>query len=64
MMFETGNRVIDQDGNRGNVVNADDLHNIEVDYYSGGKGFYCIDPECRHYDPIKLVDENETEANN
>jgi len=58
-MFEVGNQVIDKDGNIGKVVNADDLHNIEVDYYSGGKGLYCIDPECPHYDPIKISETND-----
>ena len=61
-MFDIGNQVIDKYGNIGKVVNVKDLHNIEVEYYSGGSGIYCIDPECNHYDPITPHESNETKT--
>lgn len=49
---EIGMRVKDYDGIIGIITECLDLHNIEVDYDNGGKGLYCIDPDCPEYDGL------------
>jgi hypothetical protein len=42
-----GQVVIDAECNVGTVSEADDLHNIRIEYKNGGFGLYCLDPECK-----------------
>ncbi len=54
MKLTKGDSVKDKDGNIGSIVNADDPHNIEVVYYTGGSGLYCMVEGCPHYDKLSI----------
>lgn len=41
-----GMRVFDMIGNEGIVKECDDIHNILVEYDSGGTGFHCLLKGC------------------
>ena len=46
-------KVTDNKGNTGAITSAEhDIHNVEVKYLKGGKGFYCFDRTCAEYDPL------------
>ena len=47
-----GLKVIDTDGIIGTIKQSFDLHNVWVVYDVGGSGFYCIDKNCKDYDPL------------
>lgn len=54
--IKIGIHVIDSHGNKGIVKTADDIHNIFVEYYNGGSGLYCIDPDCLHLNNHEIFD--------
>ncbi|MCP4355241.1 MAG: hypothetical protein GY793_06340 [Proteobacteria bacterium] len=47
-----GLKVVDKDKNIGTVKQCFDMHNVWVVYDVGGSGFYCIEKDCKDYDPI------------
>lgn len=44
--IEIGMEVMDEHGDIGIVTECDDPHNILVEYGNGGKGLYCLSPNC------------------
>jgi hypothetical protein len=56
-------RVIDESGNTGTVMDLDNIHDVWViwDFLSplfdnlGYGGFFCLDRNCVHYDPLFLI---------
>jgi len=63
MKFKKGQRVIDEDGNFGTIIEADDKHNIYVRYDNGkGFGLYCVDPECpEHSGRLRTIKKDKQE---
>lgn len=57
MEFKKGDRVVDDDGRYGIVVDAKNIHNIIVEYDGKniGSGMYCVDKTCIEYDRLKKV---------
>ena len=57
MEFKKGDRVVDDDGRYGIVVEAKNIHNIIVEYDGKniGSGMYCVDKTCIEYDRLKKV---------
>lgn len=48
----------------GVVKEADDIHNVFVEFEPDGSGLYCLDPSCSEYDSsLKLVINFETTGN-
>ena len=40
----------------GIVKNVSDIHNVFVEYEDGGSGLYCLDYNCKEFDPsLKLI---------
>ena len=61
--LKEGITVIDTTGNVGTLRKAENLHNIVVEFQSGGYGFYCLDSkDKRFYDPLYKY-ENEPISN-
>jgi hypothetical protein len=52
-------RVMDTDGDVGEVSGIENEHNVWVDLYWGGRGQYCLDPNCSEYDPLYPYDNSE-----
>jgi len=59
--------VIDDEGNKGKIVNIDDLHNVEIEYDNGSE-LRCFVEGCKEYIyennyPIYYCDENKIDEN-
>lgn len=54
---KVGMRVRDDEWNIGIIVNAKDMHNIEVYFKDRTKGLYCLDKKCSEYDELLFEDE-------
>jgi hypothetical protein len=54
--LKIGDSVKDSDGNEGKIISMETIHNVDVELMSGGKGIYCLDPDCEDlYDPLEKI---------
>lgn len=49
-----GMNVIDSDGDSAVVIDKTDIHNVRVSYWPGGKGLFCLSPNCEQHSIEKL----------
>ena len=47
--LKLGMNVVDEEQNKGTIVNIDDLHNVEVDFQNGGRMLGCFVKDCEEY---------------
>lgn len=50
--IKKGVTVIDGQGMVGVVKEFQDIHNVWVKYENGSSGVYCLDKNCKDYDPL------------
>ena len=50
--IKVGMEVKDDEGDRSIIVDCSDIHNVEVRFILGGKALYCLDENCKDFDPL------------
>ena len=58
-LFKVGDRVKDQDGDTGTVIEVEDAHNVHValddNGFGQGRGIYCQEPSCAEFSPLSII---------
>jgi hypothetical protein len=53
--FKIGDKVKDEEGHIGTVIECDDIHNIFVQFDDGGSGLFCIDRTCKEFSHLNKI---------